>query len=150
MDPWYVTGFCEGQASFTYSRSNGNLALYFAIKLGGTDDSILHGIRSFFGDIGAIYQVMPRVSSARAGFAKGALYFRVSKASQLIRIVEHFERYPLRGSKSASFATWREMVTLKQIFRKPPRNELEKLARQLSDRNPRNQLGDVGQSKTHN
>ncbi len=139
LDPWYVTGFCEREASFTYSRNAGAVNLYFAIKLSATDLSILQRIQRFFGDIGRIYSVRPETPHGKAGYTKAASYFRVNRPPQLIRVVEHFERYPLLGTKGASFATWREMVALKQIFRKPPLLQLEQLANQLTEANPRNQ-----------
>jgi len=47
-------------------------------------------------------------------------------------IVDHFDSYPLRSSKRATYEIWREMVLLKQRFRQPPRDELRLLAEQLS------------------
>src|SRR3954454_4331406 len=37
LDPWYVTGFVEGEGAFTYSRSGKQLALYFGLKLSRDD-----------------------------------------------------------------------------------------------------------------
>lgn len=139
LDPWYVTGFCEGEASFTYSRNAGAVNLYFAIKLSATDLSILQRIQRFFGDIGRIYSVRSEAPRGKAGYTKAASYFRVNRPPQLTRVVEHFDRYPLLGTKATPFATWKQMVALKQSFRKPPLLQLEQLAQQLSDANPRNQ-----------
>jgi hypothetical protein len=132
LSPWYVTGFCEGEASFTYSRSGKVLMLYFAIKLSASDLPILQRIRSFFGGGGRIYAVHSRQGNARRPDTRAVSYFRVTKAVDLVPIVDHFDRYPLAGSKAQSFATWREMVGLKQRFRKPPVERLETLARELS------------------
>lgn len=122
LDPWYVTGFAEGQGSFTYSRNGKQMALYFAVKLPEADEPVLQEMRDFFGGIGSIYLQRARAS---------ALY-RVCRREQLPVIVEHFDTYPLRGSKLAAYSIWREMVVLKQRFRQPDRDALSDLAAQLS------------------
>src|SRR5262245_23670990 len=108
VEPWYVTGFVEGEGTFTFSRSGAQMALYFAIKLTESDRSILEAIQDFFGGIGSIYRVKPRVPRASSGYTKTAAYYRVCRRDELDRVVEHFDSYPLRGSKAASYAIWRE------------------------------------------
>lgn len=127
-DPWYVTGFCEAEATFTFSRSGRAPALYFAIKRDAADLPILQRLQRFFGGIGSIYDVRPRSMPTPHAFAS---YFRVTKARELANIVAHFDRFPMAGKKASSFSIWREMVLLKQRFRKPPIDELEKLAVEL-------------------
>jgi hypothetical protein len=122
LDPWYVTGFVEAQGSFTYSRSGRQLAIYFGIKLPEADEPVLQAIRGFFREIGSIYPVQAGASA----------YYRVCRREQLPVIVDHFDAYPLQGTKRAAFDIWREMVLLKQRFRQPPRDELRALAEQLS------------------
>lgn len=133
LDPWYVSGFIDGEGTFTYSRSSRNIGLYFAVKLGGADQPILEALQEFFGGIGKIYPVTPRAAlTPRSGMTKTANYFRVTRQKDLERVVLHFDRYPLKTSKAESFRIWREMVFLKRNFRKPPREQLDGLARQLS------------------
>jgi hypothetical protein len=127
LDPWWVTGFIEGEGTFTFSRNGRQMSLYFALKMGDEDEPLLRAIQDFFGGIGAIYFVQARAG----GHGKGACYYRVCRREQLPGIVEHLDRYPLRGSKAASYRIWREMVVLKQRFRQPPRDELDALATQL-------------------
>ncbi len=124
-DPWYVTGFCEAQATFTFSRSGRVPALYFAVKRDANDLPVLRRLQSFFGGIGSIYNVRPL--SLGKGRSSGS-YFRVTKARELANIVEHFDRFPMAGKKASCFHIWREMVLLKQRFRKPPIDLLEHLA----------------------
>lgn len=139
LDPWYVTGFVEGEGTFTFSRTGGQMALYFALKLTGSDRNILEAIQDFFGGIGSIYHVKKRAAlTPSSGYTNAAAYYRVCRRDELDRIVEHFDRYPLRGGKAASYAVWREMVILKRAFRKPVRPELEALAARLSAASPRN------------
>ena len=139
LDPWYVTGFVEGEGAFTFSRSGRQMTLYFAIKLTGAERPILESIQDFFGGIGAIYAVKARAApTPSSGYTKTAAYFRVCRREQLAQIVEHFDQYPLRGAKAEAFGIWREMVVLKREFRKPAREELDVLAARLSAASPRN------------
>jgi hypothetical protein len=117
LHPWYVTGLVEGEGSFTYSRSGKQLAVYFTMK---RELTLLEDLRSFFGGIGTIY-----------GHG-GTTSWRVTHRHDLARLVVHFDRYPLRTKKADSYAVWREMVLLKQQFRKVDRDGLERLACELS------------------
>lgn len=121
LDPWYVTGFVETAGSFTYSRSGRQINLYFALKLNAADEPLLESLRGFFADAGRIY---------RTG-GEGA-YFRVTRQKDLEKIVAHLEAYPMKTARAQAYQVWREMVILKRSFRKPPREQLEALARQLS------------------
>jgi len=126
LSPWYVTGLMEGEGAFTYGRNGSRVALYFGIKLTEANRSILESLREFFGGIGKIYPV------------RASGYFRVCRIEELRRIVDHFDRYPLRGAKRGSFLVWREMVLLKLAsFGDPPWDLLDCLARKLSAASPR-------------
>ena len=116
LDPWYVTGLIDGVGSFTYSRSGKQLAVYFAVKAGSP--TLLEDLHTFFGG-GAIY------ASERSS------YFRVQRRDDLTAVLDHFDRYPLR-TKREVYEIWREMVVAKRAFRKPDRDRLESLARELS------------------
>jgi hypothetical protein len=139
LDPWFVTGLAEGEGTFTYSRSGKHLSLYFAIKMVKHDEDLLSDVRVFFGGIGKLYYVKPRLPTPNAGFTKSAVYYRVCRREELTEIVEHFDEYPLRGTKRHSFLIWKEMVALKQDFRRPKQETLEELAKMLSANSPRNQ-----------
>jgi len=131
LDPWYVTGFADGEASFTYSRSGRQLALYFAVKLTATDSPLLEQLQAFFG-VGRLYQVKAS--------AKTATMYRVTRHDELPRITDHFDRYPLQGEKRRGYVIWREMVQLKKLFRNAANRDLiDDLAGKLSSINPRNQ-----------
>ena len=132
LAPWFVTGFVEGDGTFTYSRSGQQIGLYFAVKLTASDLTLLEQIQEFFGGIGTIYKVGRRAPRSNSGYTKTAYYFRVTRNSDLLRVVEHFDHYPLRSSKASAFLVWKEMVQLKSRFRKPDRARLDTLAAQLS------------------
>ena len=131
LNPWYVTGFCDGESTFTYSRSGNNLGLYFAIKLNSDDRDLLYKIKDFFG-VGKMYVGRPVPPRKYSGHTRTYFYYRVSRIKELSRVIEHFTKYPLVGKKAKSFAVWQEMVNVKKAYRKPNRQELDVLATKLS------------------
>ena len=133
IDPWYVTGFTEGEGCFTFNRSDRNFTLVYAIKLNETDLAILEDIQNYFG-CGRIYHVTSRGPlGPSTGFTKPAKYFRISRILDLIRVIQHFDAYPLRGVKAMSYQIWRQMVEIKlETYKKPDRVKLQELAHTLS------------------
>ncbi len=119
LAPEYVTGLAEAIGSFTYSRSSGNFTVYFALRLPARDREVLEAVREFLA-VGRLYNV-PR-----------GLYLRVSRHDELLRVVDHFDRHPLRGHRHEAFLIWREMVEIKSRFRQPDLPRLSNLAAQLS------------------
>ncbi len=139
LNPWYVTGFVDGEGSFTFSRSGNNIGLYFAIRLNDQDKELLTSIQRFFGGIGYLYPAKAHASDK--GKTKAACYYRVTRINDLLKIVKHFDDYPLEGLKKQSFQIWREMVMIKyNNFRRKHLDELEILAKKLSAISPRNQI----------
>lgn len=137
LNPWYVTGFTDGEGAFTYSRSGKAIALYFAIKLNFEDRELLYTIKDFF-SVGKIYIGKPAKPGRYSGHTRTYFYYRVSKIRELKRIIEHFDKYPLIGKKLKSYNIWKQMVAAKTKYRKPNRTELEMLAGQLSSLRSRN------------
>ena len=137
LNPWFITGFCEGEASFTYNKTGNNIALYFAIKLTKGDENLLCNIQNFF-KVGQIYKVKARAPRHNSGHTKAALYYRTTKIADLQVIVDHFEEYPLKGEKRKRYEIWREMFLLKNNFRQCDRDKLILLSQKLSSLNPKN------------
>jgi LAGLIDADG DNA endonuclease family protein len=139
LHPWFVTGFVEGEGTFTFSRHReGSLSLYFGVKLTEIDRPILEALQAFFGGAGKLYYVQPRAAlTPNSGYTKAASYYRISKAQDLVRVVRHFDSFPLRGCKRTSYAIWREMVMLKTTTGISSRL-LEPFARELSAASVRN------------
>jgi hypothetical protein len=131
LDPWYITGFVDGEGSFTYSRSGNHMELYFAVRLSAKDKLLLEKIQKFFHGIGHIYAVKAR------GKTKECSYYRVTRLGDLKHIIAHFDKYPLNGKKNGYYGIWRKMVEVKlQFTRKQTPPELEILANILSGQNP--------------
>ena len=99
LDPWYITGFADGEAAFTYSRAGGSFGIYFSIKQREDNRQIVEEIHNFFNGIGQIYRGKESKSSPKSGFTKPYAYYRVTKSAELQKIVEHFDKYPLQSQK---------------------------------------------------
>jgi len=134
LDPWYVTGFADGEAAFTYSRAGGSFGIYFSIKQREDNRQIVEEIHKFFNGVGHIYRGKESNGAAKSGFSKPYAYFRVTKSSDLQMIVGHFDKYPLQSQKKhAAYLAWREMVMYKkENYRNIDYNHLSELAGKLS------------------
>jgi hypothetical protein len=137
LTPWYITGFCDGEAAFTYSRAGGTLALYFSIKQKEDNKDIIEAIQTYFGYIGKIYTYKGASLGKNSSFTKPAAYYRVTKIEELKRVLEHFDKYPLQiKKKHEAYCVWREMVKHKlENFRNIDYAKLRMLAERLSSLN---------------
>lgn len=133
LKPEHITGLCETSASFTYSLQKGikpNVTPYFSLKVERDNADLVLELQEFFG-AGRVYQV-PAGDSIH-------LYFRITNKIQLLRIVSHFDIFPLAGRKRRSYAPWKNIVLEKQ---QPPskqnRPALMAWARELTAFNRRN------------
>ena len=139
LTPWYVTGFCDGEAAFTYNRTGSrNINPCLSIKVRDDDRGLLVYLKEFFG-VGSIYLVKPRQPGKRSGATKAAAFYRVIKSADLLKIIKHFDEYPLSTKKAMSYNVWRDMVLAKnKRFRRPDFIKLEELATKLSSINTKN------------
>jgi hypothetical protein len=138
LNPWYVTGFCDGEAAFTYSRSGGTFGLYFAIKQREDNRQIVEDIRDYFNYVGEIYHHKETLPNGKnSGFSKPAAYYRVTRIGELKTIVDHFEKYPLQSRKKfEAYRVWSEMVKHKlENYRNINYDQLRNLAEKLSSLN---------------
>jgi hypothetical protein len=145
LDPWYVTGFTDGDGCFTYSwqdKAKTKIALYFAIKLNTCDESLLEAFKEYFGG-GRIYDVKAREKRHNSGLTKRSKYFRISSIPELHTVVGHFDQYPPRGHRLATYRVWKELYFLVSDLygqrKKVPRQKLQHLTNKLSNLSPRNQ-----------
>lgn len=137
LTPWYITGFCDGEAAFTYSRSGGSFGLYFGVKQREDNQQIIEEIQEYFNYVGNIYTQKESPPTKNSGFSRSALYYRVTKIDELQRIIEHFDKYPLQSpKKQEAYQTWRKMVIHKsENYRNIDYNVLRELANRLSNLN---------------
>lgn len=137
LDPWYVSGFCDGEAAFTYSRMGGSFALYFAIKQREDNRQIVEDVQRYFSYIGKIYVSKESAPTSNSGFSKAAAYFRVTRIEELKLVLSHFDTYPLQSNKKkAAYDVWRQMVLYKlENYRNIEYDKLRVLAEKLSELN---------------
>lgn len=65
------------------------------------DEELLKLIQAYFGGVGAIYRV-----------GKGCLAFRVSTLDHILKIIDHFEKYPLITQKLADYKLFCDVVDI--------------------------------------
>lgn len=137
LSPWYITGFCDGEAAFTYSRAASSFGLYFGIKQREDNRQIVEEIREYFNNIGNIYRNKEAEPTSNSGYTKASAYFRVTKVQELEKIIEHFDKYPLQSKKKLeAYKVWREMVMHKSLhYRDSSYDYLRDLALKLSSLN---------------
>jgi len=100
LDPWFVTGLAEGEGCFCVSislraklRTGLEVRPSFALSLNERDRSLIEDLRMFFG-----------CGSVRDSRGDQTVKYESRSTSDLLgRIVPHFERFPLKGSKARSF-----------------------------------------------
>lgn len=134
LDPWYVTGFADGEAAFTYSRAGGSFGIYFSVKQREDNRQIVEELHNFFDGVGHIYRGKESNGAPKSGFSKPYAYYRVTKSSELQKIVEHFDKYPLQSQKKhEAYQVWRAMVIHKRDnYRNINYDYLSELAGKLS------------------
>lgn len=137
LDPWYITGFCDGEAAFTYSRAGGSFGIYFSIRQRDDNKQIVEDIWEYFDCVGAIYHSKEAVPTQNSGHTQPSAYYRVTKINDLLVIIDHFDKYPLQSNKKrAAYEVWREMVIHKlDNYRRVNYDTLRALAEKLSNIN---------------
>jgi hypothetical protein len=137
LSPWYVTGFSDGEAAFTYCRSGGTFGLYFAIKQREDNRQIIEKIQEYFNYIGNIYRGKEASPTKNSGLTKASAYYRVTRINELEVVVDHFDKYPLQSKKKLeAYRVWREMVMHKlENYRYIDYDKLRALAEKLSSLN---------------
>lgn len=116
LNPWYVSGFVDGEGSFLVSFSIRKKFLLgvetrpsFTISQHQRSKRVLDELKDFF-ECGTI----------RFNTHDGTYKYEVRSICDLCKkIIPHFEQYPLRSSKHHDFETWRSICAdvLKQQHR---------------------------------
>lgn len=139
LNPWYITGFADGEAALTYSRAGGVFNMYFAIRQREDNRKIVEEIHKFFDYVGNIYRGKGSQPTENSGFTKPTAYYRVSRVDDLLRVIEHFDKYPLQSKKIECYNVWKEMVLYKKDnWRSASYDVMRPLAEKLSSLNQKN------------
>lgn len=99
INPWFITGFSDGESSFTASISRNNksklgwtIGLSYIIYLSIRDVRLLEQIKLYF-----------NVGSITYKLDKGLVMYRVRSLKELALIIKFFQKYPLLTSKRHDF-----------------------------------------------
>lgn len=109
LDPYYVTGYSDGESSFSIrlrksidSRWGYKILPVFSIgaEINPHNKVLLEKIKEFFGGIGWVS-------------ASGNMYtYEITSLNSLQVVRKHFEEYPLETSKSIHFLLWCKIIDL--------------------------------------
>ena len=99
IEPWFITGFVDGEGTFSVSlakNSNSRLGwiilVNFSVNLHKKDEELLKLIQLYFGG-GRIYKG-----------SKDSLVFKIFDIEQNINtVIPHFDKFPLQTQKKADF-----------------------------------------------
>lgn len=107
LDPWFVTGFADGDGCFTLSltkdskyKTGWRVKLVFSIGLKKEDILLLEQIKDYFG-VGSIYMQGSEV-----------VRYHVTSEMDLEVIINHFDKYPLISQKQTDFLLFKQSFDL--------------------------------------
>ena len=107
LNPWFVTGFTDGEGSFSIivakrdsSKVQWQGRLFFQISLHVKDKALLEQIKNFFG-VGEIHSK-----------TSDSIIYSVKSIKDLTVIINHFEKYPLISQKRADYEIWKQAFIL--------------------------------------
>lgn len=105
LNPWYITGQADAEGNFNIKvEKNKSIRFRFHIVQLNTKENyeMLLKVKKYFNDLGKI-----EVSG------KYIRYF-IQRNSDIIKVIEHFNLYPLQTKKSYYFNLWKHNYFLKE------------------------------------
>jgi hypothetical protein len=107
LNPNWITGFCDGEASFVITiqenpkyKIGWKIEARFQIGLHRKDLVILELIQTYFG-LGTI---------SKQG--ENSVGYRVTRTQDLLKIIDHFNKYPLVTQKKGDFELFKQAINL--------------------------------------
>lgn len=106
LNPWFLTGFTDAEASFNMVVAKSNTASVgwiiqarFVIELHTKDTSLLTLLQAFLGGVGTVTKHATRKSSR----------FSVVNLDHLVNvIIPHFDNYPLQSAINTDYLLWKK------------------------------------------
>jgi hypothetical protein len=110
INPWWFTGFVDGEGSFIISlykqpkmKTGWQVKLLFSIYLHQKDRVLLEEIQKYL-EVGAIYTQVQR----------STIILTITSKEDLLKIIEHFNNYPLLTQKWADYELFKQALILMQ------------------------------------
>nr|ADN97200.1 group I intron-encoded double motif LAGLIDADG homing endonuclease [Ophiostoma minus] len=106
INPWFLTGFIDGEGCFKISLTKVNKAigwkvqLFFQINLHEKDRALLKSIKNYLG-VGKIHSS-----------GKNILQYKIQTFDEFTIIIRHMEKYPLISQKRADFELFKKAYDL--------------------------------------
>jgi len=100
INPWFLTGFIDGEWCFRISLTKVNrtigwkVQLFFQISLHEKDRVLLENIKDYLG-VGKIHNS-----------GKNLIQYRIQAFDELTILIKHMRKYPLITQKKADFELW--------------------------------------------
>jgi len=109
LDPWYITGLVEGEGCFSVSfhlRDKLKVGIEtrasFSVSLNKRDLELLKKLHQYFGGGGI-----------RFSRADNTYKYEIRELKSIVeKVIPHFERYPLQGSKGKDFEAFKEIIKM--------------------------------------
>lgn len=103
LSPWFISGYSDAEGCFNVGfQKNPNGKFYvrpsFQIKVHSRDKLLLMQIKDYFGGIGNIY--------TNTNDSK----FTVRSLDDILKIISHFDNYPLMTKKKADFILFKQII----------------------------------------
>ena len=103
ISPWFISGYSDAEGCFNVGlQKNPNGKFYvrpsFQIKVHSRDNLLLMQIKDYFGGIGNIY--------TNTNDSK----FTVRSLDDILKIISHFDNYPLITKKKADFILFKQII----------------------------------------
>lgn len=107
LNPWWVTGFCDGESSFSIlirrsktHKLGWSVELCFQIDIHKKDLALLEQIKNYFG-VGEIYNHRSNTTQ-----------YRVQSIKSIMNILDHFDKYPLVTQKQINYKLFKMVINL--------------------------------------
>jgi hypothetical protein len=109
---WF-TGYCDGEASFTYKTQKGSrrVAPQFKLCLSAGDESTLAEISSRI-TISRVFHTQPRTLHPDGSTRHPRVELQTTSKASLLALVAHFDAFPLQSRRRETYGLWRQMVLL--------------------------------------
>lgn len=129
LNPWFLSGFIDGEGCFRISLTKVNRALgwrvqlFFQITLHTKDKALLESVRDFLG-----------VGQIQAS-GKNLIQYRIQTFDELAILIKHLENYPLITQKRADYELFKkayELVLKKDHLNKVGLNKIVSLKASLN------------------